>query len=254
MKTKEELARTYVAEQKRRHAWKTPPVGRRAVVVGDGPGKNIGAAVADRLRRDGFSVTSPSLAELDVTSPPDGFFSTDASDTLVMCNGATHSAWFEDASDDLIRRMFEVNVVGSLLVARRFVAETIGDGHRKHLVFIGSTAHRSVLNGSVAYCAAKAALAHAVRCLAWELAPKGFDVFCVHPSNVEGTPMTEKTIQDIVRYRGLSREEAEIYWSANLPKARWLNPTDVAEVVSFLVSGRAEYMSGSNVDLAGGQR
>ena len=254
MKTKEELARAYVLEQKKRHAWKVTPPHRAAVVVGNGPGANIGAAIASRLTADGFRVTSPTIAELDVTDPPSGYFAQEGADTLVMCNGATHSNWFEDVSDETVRRMFDVNVIGSLLTARRFVAETMDLGCRKHILFIGSTAYRAVLNGSVAYCAAKAALAHAVRCLAWELAPKGFDVYCVHPSNTEGTPMTEKTIQDIVRYRGLSREDAEVYWSANLPKGRWLNPRDIAEVVSFLVSGRAEYVSGANVDLSGGQR
>jgi ketoreductase len=115
-------------------------------------------------------------------------------------------------------------------------------------------AYKAVLNGSSPYCAAKAGLAHFARCLAWELAPKAFDVFCVHPSNTKGTPMTEETIKGLMRYRGLDRKEAEAYWGAVLPKWQWLLPENIADLVSFLVSGKAEYLSGANLDMAGGQR
>ena len=66
--------------------------------------------------------------------------------------------------------------------------------------------------------------------------------------------MTEETIKGLMRYRYLTRSEAEEYWGASLPKERWLQPADIAETVAFLISGKADYLSGSNIEMAGGQR
>ena len=150
--------------------------------------------------------------------------------------------------------MVETNLTATMLLVRDFVRFTLLLPYRKHIVLIGSMAGTHVLNASAAYCASKAGLAMYVRAAAWELAPKGYDVFGVNPSNTEGTPMTAKTIDGLARYRGLSREEATAYWGACLPKAAWLQPADIAGVVAFLLSGAGSYLSGANLDLAGGQR
>jgi NAD(P)-dependent dehydrogenase (short-subunit alcohol dehydrogenase family) len=227
---------------------------RRALVIGVDP-SNIGASVVARLEADGFDVMSHNKSSMDLNDRDrveDVHW--EAYDTVVFCNGHTRLDWFEDIPDKEIVQVLNDSLLASIRGAQTFVRRTIGDMRRKHIVFIGSMAYRSVLNGSAVYCAAKAGLAHFARCLAWELAPKGYDVFCVHPSNTEGTPMTEETIAGLMRYRNLNREDAESYWGAILPKKNWLQPTDIAELISFLVSGKAEYLSGANLDLAGGQR
>ena len=76
----------------------------------------------------------------------------------------------------------------------------------------------------------------------------------INPSNTEGTPMTEETIKGLMRYRGLDREQAENYWGAILPKHKWLQPNEIADICSFFVSGKSNYMSGTQIDLSGGQR
>jgi len=247
---KDQVSSSYIETTKTHHANKPLATKRRAIVVGADFDEtkfrtNIGAAIAKAIP---FSLTS----QLDVNSPYDEFGK--GADVLILANGYTSLNWFEDQEDHEIEKMFNVNVVGSLKTARRFVTNTINASYKKYIVFIGSMAYCNVLNGSLPYCAAKAALAHAAKCMAWELAPKGYNVFCVHPSNTEGTPMTEQTIIDLMRYRGLTREEAENYWGAVLPKAQWLQPEEIADTVSFLISGKADYLSGSNIHMAGGQR
>ena len=76
----------------------------------------------------------------------------------------------------------------------------------------------------------------------------------INPSNVEGAPMSEATIEGLARYRNMSMAEARKYWGAVCPKERFLNTQDICHVVDFLLSGRAEYLSGSAIDLKGGQR
>jgi 2,3-dihydro-2,3-dihydroxybenzoate dehydrogenase len=252
---KEEISNSYIDQKKKEHAAKPLADTRSALIIGAMNGPNIGSNIADRFERDGIIISVPDQHDLNVE------YLTYKSmerykdcDILICANGFTELDWFEDNSLSSIDETFAVNVVGSLQAANLFVNETIEKPYKKYIVFIGSMAYKNVLNASVAYCASKAALAHATKCLGWELAPKGFNVFCVHPSNTEHTPMAEKTIQGIMRYRNMGRSEAEAYWGAVLPKDKWLQADDISEVVSFLVSGKADYMSGGNIDLAGGQR
>jgi NAD(P)-dependent dehydrogenase (short-subunit alcohol dehydrogenase family) len=126
----------------------------------------------------------------------------------------------------------------------------------KHIVYIGSMAYTKVLNASAPYCAAKAGLAHFSRCMAWELGPKGYRVFTVHPGNVVNTPMTEETIDGIARYREMEHDEdAEAYWASDEPSMGFLHRNDVAVWVEKLVcEPNLAHASGSQIELAGGMR
>lgn len=248
--SKDQVSRSYMESQKAIHAAKPLSSNRLALIIGSDPG-NIGDAIRHRLSVYGIPCIAPHILDFDVRKPPE---INKPYDILILANGYTDLNWFEDNTYESIQHTFDVNVIGSLKTVNQFVRQTIDRPYKKYIVMIGSMAYRNVLNGSAVYCASKAALAMATRCLAWELAPKGYNIFCVHPSNVEGTPMTEKTIQGLMRYRGLTRRAAEAYWGAILPKDKWLQKEDIAETVAFLISGDADYQSGSNIELAGGQR
>lgn len=254
---KEAVHGDYLSQMKRWHGGKLipNPDERRSLVVGVDK-NNIGEAVAQRLLDDGHNVIHPPRRELDVTSVTeceDAFFRYEP-DTLVLANGETHMDWIEDYPVEEMRNVVDDSLVGSMIATREFVRATINEPVHKHIVYIGSMAHRGVLNASAPYCAAKAGLNHFAHCMGWELTPKGYSVFVVHPSNTLGTPMTEKTIKLIQHYRGLGRDEAEAYWSSINLKDRWLRPEDVADTVSHLVSGRAPYQTGTAIELSGGQR
>jgi len=250
--SKDQISKSYIERQKVIHAKKPLATNRNALIIGVDPG-NIGYAIRKKLSELSFSISSPHILDFDVTEPWHRTYYKNF-DTLILCNGYTNLNWFEDIPASNIEYIFNVNVIGSLKTAQQFVRGTIDQPYKKYIVFIGSMAYKNVLNGSSIYCASKAALAHATKCLGWELAPKGFNVFCVHPSNVENSPMSEKTIRDLMRYRNLTREAAEAYWGAVLPKDKWLQKEDIAETVAWLVSGKADYLSGGNIDMAGGQR
>jgi NAD(P)-dependent dehydrogenase (short-subunit alcohol dehydrogenase family) len=259
VKTKNEISSFYMEQQKQVHAHKVlrPDNERVAVIFGAAKPGSIGRAIEDSLRNRGFTTYAPRQEQIDVRSPLvlEDYLELIPADTLICCQGVTHLDWIEDQPSIYIEKVIDSTLTGSILAASRFAAAKMSTPWRKQIVFIGSMAYNHVLNGSAPYCAAKAGLAHFAKCIAWELAPKGFDVFCVNPSNTEGAPMTEDTIKGIMRYRDLPRDEAEAYWGAVLPRAAWLQPGDVAEVVSMLLTNTGGgYMSGSNIDLAGGQR
>jgi acetoacetyl-CoA reductase/3-oxoacyl-[acyl-carrier protein] reductase len=171
-----------------------------------------------------------------------------------MCHGVSHLDWMEDAPFEKVKEIFDVNLFGVYNVAQAFVRDTLHNAMRKRIIIIGSMAHRAVLNGSAAYCASKAGVAHLARCLAWELAPKGYDVYTIHPSNTLGTPMSHDTIQGLERYRALSHDDALSYWNDSKIRKRSLTVDEIADLVYFLLYSQTGYLSGAQLELGGGQR
>jgi len=259
---KDQISGMYIKDQKKQHDYAVrivrAPSHRTAVVTGASKRGSIGQAIVEMLTGIPYhSIHYPAEYQLDVTNPDQVeryFTSLAGMDTLICSHGVNAMSWFENMSIMDITRIIDVNLTGSAIVAHSFVNRTLGLPWRKQIIFIGSMAYNHVLNASAAYCASKAGLAMLTRCLAWELAPKGYDVFCVHPSNTEGAPMTEDTIQGIMSYRNVPREEAEGYWGAVLPRHRWLQPKDIARTIEHLLKDESGYLSGANLELAGGQR
>jgi NAD(P)-dependent dehydrogenase (short-subunit alcohol dehydrogenase family) len=261
MSAKSASAGRYAAWQKSKHGAKqwAPPI--NAIITGDVRLDSIGERIRQTIVANGGVVRSYAN---DLRDPVElgnfNFSGSDQVNTLIMCHGVTYLEWFEEASISKLIEVIDVNLTGSLRMAQSFVGNTIDLPHRKKIISIGSMAYKAVLNGSAAYCASKAGLAQLMKCLAWELAPKGFDVFSIHPSNVEGAPMSEETILGLMRYRGLTREEAEAYWNDNPIRfkpdgsPRSLTTDEIAGVVMMCLSEAGTYLSGSNIELAGGQR
>lgn len=249
--SKEALSGSYIESMKGKHP-AVPLTTHYTIIAGSDRKSNIGHAIASQLRKERHLVEEFCKDDHDLGRERYNF--SPSATSLVLANGRSYMDWIEKQSDEEIEEMLNDNLRGSIRAARDFVKATIHTPQRKNIIFIGSMAHKAVLNGSSVYCAAKAGLAHFSRCLAWELAPKGYNVFCVHPSNTEGTPMTEETIRGLMRYRELSREQAEQYWGASLPRHQWLQPQDLANLVSFLLSGKADYLSGADLNMGGGQR
>lgn len=258
---KEEVSASYLDVVKRNFGnLAQVPAKRSALVVGTDRAGSIGRAVVDEFVKDGFeNVWAPPRRDFDVTRPGQmkkWLYDHELIDTLVLSHGVTHLSWFEDQLEEDICEQVEINLTGTMLAIKAFVDRTISHRHaRKTIIVIGSMAYRNVLNGSAPYCASKAGVAHLIACLGWELTPKGFYVYGVHPSNVEGTPMAEDTIHGLMDYRNLDRESAEAYWGSLNLMPRWLQAVDVARTVRGLCDERnSAYQSGTNIELTGGQR
>lgn len=248
--TKEKISGSYIEETKAVHFEKRNPEKWDVFLTGAGKKESIGRSIEEKLIGNGHFVF---CSNEDVISG-DFNFNHKGFNSLIMCHGTAHLDWLENTEDKVAKNIIDVNLYGSIRLINEFVRQTINSPTRKKIIAIGSMAYNRVLNASAAYCASKAGLAHYVRCAAWELAPKGYDVYCVHPSNTLDSPMSEETIEGIMRYRNLSRAEAEGYWGAVLPKNSFLKKDEISETIAFLLEGKTEYLSGSQIDLAGGQR
>jgi NAD(P)-dependent dehydrogenase (short-subunit alcohol dehydrogenase family) len=223
---------------------------RTVLVIGSDLKSNVGAMVAREVStRGGFVIEGD---KYDFQENDFRHFVTRSTD-MVICCASVHMAWIEDITDHDIYKVVYDSLIAPINYTSMFTEAQMNTEYRKHIVFIGSMAHNKVLNASSIYCASKAGIAHFARCAAWELTPKGFTIGTVHPGNIEGTPMTEDTIEGIASYRNISLDEARDYWASMKLTDKWLKPGEVAEEVIHLLTSTPHH-SGAQVELAGGMR
>jgi NAD(P)-dependent dehydrogenase (short-subunit alcohol dehydrogenase family) len=238
--------------------------GRRALVTGASRG--IGAAVAVALDRSGARValsarSQQSLeavastlendpivlpADLSDRHGPEGLARA-AIEGLghvdVLVNNAALAARLDTVDTDaaLIDQMLAVNVRAPLLLIAALVPTMAARGR-------GSIINLSSVSGLVgtprraAYAASKGALDAATRSLAIELGPLGIRVNAVAPGVVD-TALWErnKAIPGVI-------EQIE----TQTPLRRWARPDDIAEVVLFLASDGARFVTGETISADGG--
>ncbi|CUQ65137.1 glucose 1-dehydrogenase [Candidatus Nitrospira inopinata] len=119
--------------------------------------------------------------------------------------------------------------------AMQEAAQALKDGGR--IINISTCATRMSFPGATAYLGSKAALEQYTKGLAHELAPRGITVNTVSPGFTETGMMTES-------YRQMGIELS--------PLKRLGLPQDIADVVAFLVSERARWLTGQTIQVGGG--
>jgi NAD(P)-dependent dehydrogenase (short-subunit alcohol dehydrogenase family) len=142
---------------------------------------------------------------------------------------------FETTSLDSWRRTLDVNLTGAFLCARRALPGMRASGWGR-VIAIGSSAGKT--GGSkamAAYAASKAGVMALAKSIASEYAPSGVTANALAPSLID-TPMIAG-IADI---------------ASRIPVGRLGQPRDVADLVAFLASDHAGYITGEVVDVNGG--
>lgn len=253
---KEEISSSYINAMKSIHGHKEHSLDKVATVTGVSP-NNIGEAIIQRFKVGRIPSYQIEEKSFDLTNNHDiermgNILS--LSNVLVLCHGHTHLDWIENQSIKNVDRVLNASLVSHIKIVSQFVINTIDSDERKVIIIIGSMAASAVLNASAPYCAAKAGLQHFVKCIAWELAPKGYDVYLINPSNVADSPMSDATMLGLQRYRGMTKEQAHAYWSAGNPRNEFLSKDEIAELTYTLATGKFPYLSGTPLNMGGGQR
>jgi len=168
-------------------------------------------------------------------------------DALFSNAGVSGYVLFEDMEVDDMRSQIDVNLFGHLYCAKAalplMVCETPGN-----IVFTASVQGHLTLPGCVPYAAAKAGLMAVARALAVELGPKGIRVNTVSPGTID-TSMLRRDLADLDDEK--VKDFLSLVRGANA-LGRIGDSREIADVVVFLCSDAASYITGQDVVVDGG--
>lgn len=163
-------------------------------------------------------------------------------DLLVNCAGTTVLQPFLDLTLETFDRIMTVNAKAPILIAQEYARNRIASKLPGAIVNVSSDASFLGVIDHAAYCASKAALDAATRVMANELGPHGIRVNSVNP-NITLTDMARLAWSDPVRSAPRLQR---------MPIGRFLEPSEIAEVIVFLLSDRASAVTGSTHRVDGG--
>ncbi len=153
-------------------------------------------------------------------------------------------------------RVLDVNVLGMVHVAHAIAPGMVA---RKEgtMVFVASVAGQIGSQTDPPYSASKAANINFAQCLAKDLAPHNIRVNIVNPGMVR-TPLNRQVWQAWCEQQPPERRSSYEDWGSGkvravAPLGRWQETEDVADMVTFLSSARADQVTGQTINVDGGQ-
>jgi len=146
-----------------------------------------------------------------------------------------------DLSLEEFQRALNVNMAGTFLCSREMVRRLLASGRHGKIVNISSqAAFRGSQSGKTAYDASKAGIVGYTISLGLEMAKHGINVNCVAPGLMYTEMLAAAIDADPEKY------------NRRVPLGRIGQTREIADVVVFLCSDRASYMTGATVDVSGG--
>ncbi|MBJ3775342.1 SDR family NAD(P)-dependent oxidoreductase [Acuticoccus mangrovi] len=245
----------------------TELAGRVALVTGAGRG--IGRAIAAAMAREGAHAIALDLKEADLAETvatirgaggradsrvldiTDSAAVRRTVDALAAAYGGidtvvNNAAWLRyqplaDIDEATLDRMFAVAVKGPVFMAQAAVPHMLRRGGGT-IVNLSSSAAIRATPASASYCAVKAAVAGLTRQLAVDLGPHNIRVNAIAPGFIETPAAVAK-----VGAEGIARR------LAITPLGRLGAAEDIAELATFLASGRSAYVTGEVILADGGR-
>lgn len=251
--------------------------GHVAVVTGGASG--IGLACARGLAREGCRV-----AIWDLSGPPADWVATslslivDVGDSAAVADATrqtesklgpirhlVHAAAvtsgkfgfpFTNLQPGDWTRVLQVNVMGTVHVAHA-IAPGMISRREGSMVFVASIAGQIGSQTDPPYSASKAANINFAQCLAKDLAPHNVRVNTVNPGMVQ-TTLNRQVWQAWHDQQPPEKRRSYDDWANEkirtvAPLGRWQRPEDVADMIVFLSSARAEQITGQTINVDGGQ-
>ncbi len=160
-------------------------------------------------------------------------------DGLVVCAGVAQIKVLNDVTDEDWRKMIDTDLSGAFYAVRASIPELLKN-HAGRIICVGSMWGKVGASCEAPYAAAKAGLRGFVMSMAKELGPSGITVNIVEPGVID-TEMNA-ALDDETR-RALCEET---------PLGRIGLPAEVAELIGFLASDKAGFITGQAIGIDGG--
>lgn len=252
---------------------------RTAIVTGSAQG--IGRGIAERLARDGLSVTLADLpankdalaeaartitkaggacrtafADVSDQSQVDALVADHVAalgglDVMVANAGVTLIARFMDTTPEILNRTFDINFKGVFHCYAAAARQMIAQGRGGRLIAACSISGHKGGDWVSAYVASKFAVRGLTQSVALELAPHGITANVYSPGMVD-TPMYQEIDRMVTEREGTPRGSQIRKMAVTIPMGRFATPTDIANVVSFLASEDSAYVTGQSLVVDGG--
>ncbi|NCD32215.1 MAG: SDR family oxidoreductase [Spartobacteria bacterium] len=234
--------------------------GKKVIVTGGASG--IGRAVVENLLDQGAEVIAVHLNEnkncdalkahpnckvvvLNVTDETAiCSFAASLSNIWGLVNNAGISLLepFTEFKSDSMRKVFEVNVIGTAVMSREVAKIMIRDGIRGRIVNVSSQGSLVALFDHASYCSSKGAVDSLTQVMALELGQHGIQVNAINPT-ITMTEMGKMAWGDPAKSDPMLKQ---------IPLGCFAQPEDLAHAVAFLLSENTKMITGACLPIDGG--
>lgn len=144
----------------------------------------------------------------------------------------------------------DVNIKGTIYSCKEALAIMRPNKYGK-IVNMSSIAAKACLGGFSVYSATKAAVLAATACLGREAALDNVTVNCICPGIIK-TSMWEEILDQLAGDDQVERDRVWAEWNKGTPNGKPQEPIDIANMVAFLCSEEARYITAQNIGVDGG--
>lgn len=209
-----------------------------------GAARGIGQAIYNKLKTENYKIIAPAREELDLNDNVsiNQYIDTYKDlkiDILINNAGINFPQWINELEDENLQQHIQINLTSPIKLIRAFSKHMINQkwGRIINISSIFGTVARAK---QTMYTATKHGINGVTKALALELGPYNILVNSVCPGF---------TNTDLVKQ---NPPEKNAFLAKDIPLGRFAEPTEIAELVSFLISEKNTYINGECITIDGG--